>query len=199
MSEQTPAGWQPDPTGRHEHRYWDGIAWSDNVSDAGLVATDPFTEAAPSTPEPTADQPSGGKKNKGILIGSILALIVVAVVVALVATNVNGGDDEAITTTTMAPDESVRDRLGGVIDESIDESIDELIDEAVPEDFRRQFAETLAQNFDISPREANCLSDKLFEAFDPRGDSSTSPFNIQQATEYFESCGISIENLIPNP
>jgi hypothetical protein len=37
-----PAGaWHPDPTGRHEHRWWDGAAWSDQVSDAGVVTTDP--------------------------------------------------------------------------------------------------------------------------------------------------------------
>src|SRR4051812_6342611 len=28
-----PAGWYPDPTTRHELRYWDGYAWLDNVSD----------------------------------------------------------------------------------------------------------------------------------------------------------------------
>ena len=38
---QTPAGWFPDPTGRHEHRYWSGSSWTENVSDAGQAATDP--------------------------------------------------------------------------------------------------------------------------------------------------------------
>jgi hypothetical protein len=36
-----PAGWHPDPTGRHELRYWDGAAWSSHVSDAGVTASDP--------------------------------------------------------------------------------------------------------------------------------------------------------------
>lgn len=36
------AGWHADPTGRHEHRYWDGATWSDQVSDAGTVTTDPL-------------------------------------------------------------------------------------------------------------------------------------------------------------
>jgi cell division protein FtsB len=36
----TPAGWHPDPTGRHEHRYWDGTKWTDHVGDAGVSATD---------------------------------------------------------------------------------------------------------------------------------------------------------------
>jgi hypothetical protein len=39
------AGWQPDPTGRFEHRYWDGSRWTDNVSNAGVASTDPYEAA----------------------------------------------------------------------------------------------------------------------------------------------------------
>jgi uncharacterized protein YxjI len=35
------ANWYPDPTGRHELRYWDGDAWTDHVSDRGITGTDP--------------------------------------------------------------------------------------------------------------------------------------------------------------
>lgn len=35
-----PAGWRPDPTGRHEYRYWTGTGWSRHVSDAGKRSTD---------------------------------------------------------------------------------------------------------------------------------------------------------------
>jgi hypothetical protein len=31
-----PAGWRPDPTGRHELRYWDGALWTMHVSDRGV-------------------------------------------------------------------------------------------------------------------------------------------------------------------
>jgi hypothetical protein len=34
--------WHADPTGRHEHRYWDGTAWTDQVSDAGVQSSDPM-------------------------------------------------------------------------------------------------------------------------------------------------------------
>jgi uncharacterized protein YxjI len=34
------AGWYPDPFGRHEMRYWDGRAWTANVSTRGVVAMD---------------------------------------------------------------------------------------------------------------------------------------------------------------
>lgn len=33
--------WQPDPTGRHQYRWWDGERWTDNVSDAGQTSVDP--------------------------------------------------------------------------------------------------------------------------------------------------------------
>lgn len=38
----TPANWYPDPTQRHELRYWDGTAWSAHVSDRGVQGNDPL-------------------------------------------------------------------------------------------------------------------------------------------------------------
>ena len=35
-----PAGWFPDPHRRHELRYWNGSAWTDDVSDGGATAKD---------------------------------------------------------------------------------------------------------------------------------------------------------------
>lgn len=43
-----PANWHPDPTGRHELRYWDGSVWTDHVSNQGITGTDPVD--APSAP-----------------------------------------------------------------------------------------------------------------------------------------------------
>jgi hypothetical protein len=37
----TPAGWYPDPTGRHQNRWFDGDDWTDSVADGQTVATDP--------------------------------------------------------------------------------------------------------------------------------------------------------------
>jgi uncharacterized protein (AIM24 family) len=45
------ANWHPDPTGRHELRYWDGTQWTEHVSDRGAVATDPLEP----TPVPADD------------------------------------------------------------------------------------------------------------------------------------------------
>lgn len=50
----SPAAWHPDPTGRHELRYWDGTAWSDHVSDRGITGTDALGGAPPAT----SDSPS---------------------------------------------------------------------------------------------------------------------------------------------
>lgn len=35
-----PADWLPDPTRRHELRWWDGTSWTEHVSDAGEPGRD---------------------------------------------------------------------------------------------------------------------------------------------------------------
>lgn len=51
-------GWQPDPTGRHEHRFWDGTRWTDDVADRGVASVDPLAgPARPATPTPPTPQP----------------------------------------------------------------------------------------------------------------------------------------------
>ena len=37
-----PADWHPDPTGKHELRYWDGTQWTEHVADAGVQGVDPL-------------------------------------------------------------------------------------------------------------------------------------------------------------
>jgi hypothetical protein len=36
-----PAGWYPDPAGRHQWRWWEGTAWAADVSDDGVGGLDP--------------------------------------------------------------------------------------------------------------------------------------------------------------
>jgi|HubBroStandDraft_6_1064221.scaffolds.fasta_scaffold3153995_1 hypothetical protein len=36
-------GWHPDPTQRHESRYFDGVAWTDNVVDGKETSKDPLS------------------------------------------------------------------------------------------------------------------------------------------------------------
>jgi hypothetical protein len=48
------AGWNPDPTGRHEYRYWDGGTWTDDVSDDGVASVDPVDGTGASGGDATA-------------------------------------------------------------------------------------------------------------------------------------------------
>ena len=47
MGEQYLANWYADPTGRHQLRYHDGIAWTEHVSDNGQQSTDPAEATTP--------------------------------------------------------------------------------------------------------------------------------------------------------
>jgi uncharacterized protein YxjI len=49
------AGWYPDPSGRHEHRYWDGTRWTEHVASHGRPGTDPDLRAPP---PPTVNRPT---------------------------------------------------------------------------------------------------------------------------------------------
>jgi len=43
MSDSNPEpNWFPDPMGRHEYRYWDGSAWTEQVSSHGRASVDPL-------------------------------------------------------------------------------------------------------------------------------------------------------------
>ena len=60
------SSWEPDPTGRHQYRWWDGERWTDQVSDDGAQLVDPvsITEAglprdAPPLPPPPPGQVPG--------------------------------------------------------------------------------------------------------------------------------------------
>ena len=37
-----PATWAADPTGRHQLRWWSGLAWTDHVADDGEASEDPL-------------------------------------------------------------------------------------------------------------------------------------------------------------
>ncbi len=41
LGNRSPAAWYPNPTERHDLRYWDGVAWSPYVTTAGRISTDP--------------------------------------------------------------------------------------------------------------------------------------------------------------
>lgn len=55
------SSWEPDPTGRHQYRWWDGEQWTDQVADDGVQTVDPVSaneaglplESPPSVPVPS--------------------------------------------------------------------------------------------------------------------------------------------------
>jgi uncharacterized protein YxjI len=51
---ESPAGWYPDPLGRHESRYWDGATWTEHVASRGRQTIDPPGNLEP---VPTAGAP----------------------------------------------------------------------------------------------------------------------------------------------
>ncbi len=118
-----PPGWFPDPTGRHDHRWWDGASWTEHVADAGVAGRDPIVSAAsPDAPSitrtatrPAASAPQGATDPLagialgvailavpvGLLPGLGLVAPVAAVVLALIArsrirSSGRGGDGAAI-------------------------------------------------------------------------------------------------------
>jgi hypothetical protein len=52
------ASWQPDPSGAHELRYWNGTDWTEHVSDQGTTGQDPLAAPLPPPlPAPVAPPP----------------------------------------------------------------------------------------------------------------------------------------------
>ncbi|MEY2422740.1 MAG: molecular chaperone DnaK [Acidimicrobiaceae bacterium] len=68
------AGWQTDPTGRHEYRYWDGSAWTDDVSDSGVGSTDPMQPAATAPPAAARPARSGTAKSRMPVIAAVVVV-----------------------------------------------------------------------------------------------------------------------------
>lgn len=93
-----PAGWYPDPTTRHELRYWDGYAWLDDVSDHGTSGRDPLggtpmpapSDAASKTAAAPAAPAASSKKPRYFVLAGVA--VVMVIVLAVVLTR-GGGDD----------------------------------------------------------------------------------------------------------
>ena len=53
-----PPGWNRDPYGRHEVRYYDGTSWTEHVSDQGIQGIDPPVGTPLPPPSSFAPAPS---------------------------------------------------------------------------------------------------------------------------------------------
>lgn len=71
----TPANWYPDPSGRHEQRYWNGTAWTQDVANGGVDSTEQLSSRG--KPERVYDVPGSillvGGLRKYLLWGPIVA------------------------------------------------------------------------------------------------------------------------------
>jgi hypothetical protein len=97
MSETPPTSgspaWHRDPSGRHQLRWWDGNAFTDQVADGGVTSTDPGTGPAPPTAPSNLALPadaSGRRASKlPIILAAVGAFVVVLGLLAVLA-----GDDD---------------------------------------------------------------------------------------------------------
>ena len=89
------AGWHPDPTGRHELRYFNGSAWTGDVADAGARGIDLLgaTGSTPGSPAPAAGgwpatgmiAPTAGRRSNGLgVAGMVLGIVGVAAGITVV-------------------------------------------------------------------------------------------------------------------
>jgi hypothetical protein len=115
-------GWYPDPSGRFDHRFWDGEQWTESVSRAGVPDTDPLPAATSHALEaeqgsaediisgagdaevgfvPAGDhhrgQPSqasaASRSRLPWILAGVAGVIVLILVVAVVALATSGSDD----------------------------------------------------------------------------------------------------------
>jgi Protein of unknown function (DUF2510) len=114
MTTPTP-GWLPDPTGRHEYRYWAGDQWSDDVADGGTIGYDPVI--GPEAQPGGYDDPAGGAgidpydsgprssgPSTGLLVG--LGVLLAVLVVGIAWVFVSQGDDDSAETASDIGDAS---------------------------------------------------------------------------------------------
>lgn len=64
-----PANWYPDPTGRHQLRYWDGAQWTEHVSTGGATAVDPLTPQPVPAAQRDADKHQRQLERAGVVAG----------------------------------------------------------------------------------------------------------------------------------
>lgn len=96
-----PSGWFPDPHGRHDHRWFNGAAWTADVSDDGQRFIDPLGAGPAGYHAPAAGRPgaatAGERSGNGAAVAAITLglfalmlawiplLVVIGVVLAILA------------------------------------------------------------------------------------------------------------------
>lgn len=86
------AGWQPDPTGRHEVRYFDGTRWSDHVGDGGQQATDTFESTVIRDTAAPDQSPLNARSPRWPWIVAVVAALIIGLGVGAAAGNSKSTD-----------------------------------------------------------------------------------------------------------
>ena len=96
MSDPRAPAWHPDPSGRHELRWWDGTTFTDQVADGGVTSTDPGAgpvpvPASPANPMLPPDL-TGRKASKlPVILAALGAFVVVLALLFLLRGDDGGG------------------------------------------------------------------------------------------------------------
>jgi hypothetical protein len=208
-----PAGWQPDPTGRHDHRYWDGSRWTEHVADGGVASTDPYAPGPAAVPGPdeptavtavaegdTASYPTAGAPPPYVppspVAGTgadprgrrglfIGAGVLVIVVLAVAAFLALGDDDEPTEPLTDRSTDTTEPR-----DESTDGAGDGFGDGGLPEDGFEDGFEDLPEDFADGDME-EAIAEAYEQAFDLSEDKAKCL--AERITEAFEDEGFDPE------
>lgn len=77
------SSWEPDPTGRHQYRWFDGEEWTDQVADDGVQSVDPVTpgeadlprEAPPLPPPPPGSVPGASVAHSSSIAPDPLSML----------------------------------------------------------------------------------------------------------------------------
>ena len=128
MSEHPP-GWHPDPSGRHELRWWDGATFTDQVADAGVTSTDPGTgPVVPVNPMLPPDLTGRRASKLPVILAALGAFIVVLALLFLLRGDDGGGG-------TGAFEGSVSDEEDGRHEVSVDGETVIVVEVDPEEDF----------------------------------------------------------------
>ena len=83
-------GWHPDPTGRHQQRYFNGVTWTGDVADDGTrsvdVASSPvWSTTTAATPAPVDEHAGSALATAGMILGIVGVVVGALMVVFYVA------------------------------------------------------------------------------------------------------------------
>ncbi|MFN8015005.1 MAG: phospholipid scramblase-related protein [Acidimicrobiia bacterium] len=107
---QHPAAWHPDPSKRHQQRYWDGEQWTEHVSDNGQTSVDEHGQNLANT---------GQAESTGIIDGEMFGYTTPEQVQAQVAKAQTSSGGDSVYSSMQMPEPSATDVPAPEYDKSI--------------------------------------------------------------------------------